>query len=119
MNKGFTLAELLGVVVILSVLSLIAVTTVDTKLKEGRTKTCLAQQTNIIEGAKAWTIDNPNVSNNTKLYVKSDLEAGGYIEDNLINPMTDKVYTDSTYVLVNVSGYNYTYKVEYISEEGC
>lgn len=119
MNRnGFTLAELLGVVVILSILSLIAVTTVDTKLKEGRIKTCLTQEKNIIEGAKIWLIDHPKTTNGTTVKV-SDLEEQGYIESDLKNPMTDNSYTSYTRVIINVSDSVYTYTVDYVDEVGC
>lgn len=119
--KGFTLAELLGVIIILSIIGLISFSAIDRNLKEGRIKTCKIQEKNIIEGAKTYLIDNPNeLPYGTRTIPLSMLEAKGYIEENLINPMTDKKYNRRTHVEVNYeNGNNYSYKIIYIEEKGC
>lgn len=117
-NKGFTLIELLGVIVLLSVLGIIAVSTIDKNIKEGRVKTCKAQERNIIEGAKTYSLDNPNYTG--KVSVK-ELMTDGYIRNDLVNPMTDKVYTDSTFISIsyNSSNNKYSYSINYVDEKGC
>ena len=137
MSKGFTLSELLGVIVILSILSLIAIIAVDSQLKSSKYSTCKVQNNTIIEGAKSLLIDYPDVlpsgsevldipyavlvnggavsiENGSNL--KSVTVSGGYLEE-LINPMTDKVYDDSVAVKVTASGKGYNYELIFQNEE--
>lgn len=109
-KKGFTLAELLGVIVILGILGIIAITAVDQNIKKSRQRTCKTQEKNIIEGAKMWQIDNPGITACVKISVLSD---AGYIEEDLINPMTETNYNGDTCVNTN----NNT--IEYKDEKGC
>ncbi len=116
-KKGFTLAELLGVIVLLSIISLIAISTVDKHIKEGKIKTCKAQEKNIIEGAKIWLIDNPNTQ--TAELTISELQSQGYLESDFKNPMTDEDYKENTKVEITKNG-KYTYHVKYASDDkGC
>ena len=138
LRNAFTLAELLGVIVVLSILGLVAVTAIDSNIKKSRYDSCKVQETNIIEGAKMLMIDYPNLlptssSSPVTITVRQLQDGGtingqvidkGYIEDDLVNPMTDKPYVDSTSgVSVRVStsnGSDYTYEVVYgNNEESC
>ena len=121
-NNGFTLAELLGVIIILSIIGLISFSAIDKNLKEGRIKTCKAQEKNIIEGAKTYIIDNPNElpSSGTKTITLTLLKTNGYIDEKLINPMTDEEYKSGTSVeITKETGSKYKYKINYIGEKGC
>ena len=112
-KKGFTLAELLGVIVILGILGIVAIGTIERNIQEGRLKTCKSQAKNIIEGAKMWQIDNPT-DNTTNCIKISELIAGGYIEEDLVNPMTEEKYNNDTCVNLRDG-----YKIEYNIEKGC
>ena len=136
LKNGFTLAELLGVIVILTILSLVAVTAVDSSIKQSRYESCLVQKKNLIEGAKTLLIDYPELLPESG-YGSLDIAVsilqnggtidgikvkGGYIEDNLINPITEKPYVESpSGVFVNVSmGTGIDYKVIFgNSQEDC
>lgn len=124
MRNGFTLAELLGVIVVLSILGLIAVSTIDNSIKQSRYDSCVVQKNHLIEGAKMVMIDHPDLlpssSNSLSINVKKlqnggDVNGvtikGGYIDDDLINPMTDKPYVDSNVsvkITADGSTHNYT-----------
>lgn len=118
-KKGFTLVELLGVIVLLGVLGIIAVSTIDKNIKEGRIKTCKTQEKNIIEGAKAYILDHqtPTSTSGSEIITVQALEADGYIKDNLINPVTDQEYGEKAKVIVTNNNYKYTYKVCYTDEK--
>ncbi len=134
-RNGFTLAELLGVIVILSILGLIAVTAVDSGIKKSRYDSCTVQKKNLIEGAKNLLIDYPSLlpSSGSKEISVNILQNGGtidginvnggYIEDNLINPMTDKPYIESekgVYITVTTNGHSYNYAVKFKqTDEDC
>jgi ribulose-phosphate 3-epimerase len=136
-SNGFTLAELLGVIVILSILGLIAVVAVDSSIKNSHYNTCLVQSKNLTEGAKMLTIDYPSIlpaKGSTLDIPVSTLENGGkingvtvnggYIESGLINPMTNKAYTASTtgvsVHITNQNGNDYDYQVVFTNtKESC
>lgn len=114
-NKGFTLAELLGVIIILGILGVIAFGAIDKNIKKGMYQTCMTQERVLIEGAKAWVIDNTPSS--TISVSVSDLENGGYIDSNLKSPLTDSNYDSNTIVNIVVSGSKYSYSVTYGNDE--
>ncbi len=113
MKKGFTLVELLGVIMIISIISAIAIIAIDNNIKKGKETTCKAQELTIIEAAKTWQIDN----NDEKTSVSIEtLINQGYLDVDFKNPMTGDSYSQDTYVEITISGNNkknYTYKIVY------
>lgn len=89
-NKGFTLVELLGVLVVLGLISLITIPSVTGILKNNKEKAYNKQINTIINAAKTWSIKNANeIKKDQDNYVMvSTLLESGYIEqDELINPI--------------------------------
>ena len=123
MNKklGFTLAELMGVIVVIGIIAVIVTTTVDRSIKNSRHDTCLTQEKNIVEGAKSWSYDNAKElpeAGKEKFISVSDLQNGNYIEDGLKSPMTNEVYSTGTNVKITSSnGSSYEYEVIYGDEK--
>ena len=60
MKKGFTLTELLGVIVILGILSLLTFPSVINQIRKARTTITSAQQTLIISAAESYISARPN-----------------------------------------------------------
>ena len=114
MNKAFTLAELMGVIVILGIIATIVTFTVDRNIKKGRTTTCQTQEKAIIEAAKIWATDNPT---GTSVTIEQ-LQEGGYLDDDLKNPMTGNNYQNKTKVEI-INSQSYEYKITYDGEKGC
>ncbi len=112
-KRGFTLIEVLGIIMVLSVISSIAVVTIDHNIKKGKVTVCSAQEANIIESAKSYFVDNPTKAN--KKVTILTLKNGGYLDKDLKNPMTDKFYSDDTYVFSD----NGEYKITYVDEVDC
>lgn len=110
MKKGFTLIELMGVLLILGIIASIVFVSVDSNIKNSRQRTCQTQERNIIEGAKMYFTDNPKDSNVTIEKLKEE----GYIDD-LKNPMTNKPYNNTMQVTKNDG----SYIIEYNGEKGC
>ena len=119
LKKGFTLVELMGVIVILGVIALIAIPTIDRQLKEGKRDLSQAQLDNIKSAAKLWVADNPNdmPQNGEECYLKySTLVDSGYAEENLkeISSNTDIVDNKLKIKISKDSTYNkYNYIVEF------
>ena len=97
MKNGFTLIELMGVLLILGIIASVIFVAIESNIKSSRQKTCLAQEKNIIEGAKMYFIDYPSETTVTIEILKQN----GYIDDNLKNPMTNQLYNGNTTVSKN------------------
>ena len=83
-NKGFTLIELIGTIVILSLLLLIVSPLVTRSVKEGTKKADDQAKANIEMAAKNWKSDNKS-SNATSVTV-SELINGGYLDEEVKLP---------------------------------
>ena len=57
-NKGFTLAELLGVIVILALISLITIPAITNSLQDYESRLCNTQLEEIVAAARTWGADN-------------------------------------------------------------
>ena len=66
MKKGFTLVEILGVIVVLGIIGLIAFPIVNSTIKETKQKSYDAQIKMIVEAGQKWGVKNveqlPNVN---------------------------------------------------------
>ena len=123
MNRGFTLAELLGVIAILGVIALIVTITVNKNIKNSSYQTCLIQEEAIKESVEVWMIDHPEqLTDKTQieLYI-SDLEKEGYLDD-VKSPMTGQRYSDNTKIIITnkENTKNYNYQIVYgLEKENC
>src|SRR5574344_580063 len=117
-KKGFTLVELLGVIVILGVIASLTVPTITGIIKNNKEKTYNAQVNTIIDAAKNWSINNTNyLSETSDLYVSLNwLINGGYIEqDKLIDPRDSSTITGCVKISYasNYSQYEYDFSKDY------
>lgn len=127
MKKGFTLAELIGVLVILALIGMIAIPSVTKTIKNNKSNICIIQFNNIIEEAKGWASNNIDklpttngaysnidecISNGYCTTVTfNDLVKYGYTEDNLIDPITKEKFSDSWYVKIEKINNKLDYKI--------
>ena len=101
-RKGFTLVELLSVIVILSVIVLIATNAV-VPMADSAKKQVLAMEANSLVKA-AQTLYIQENSSSSKCYTYDEIISSDLIEKN------DENYTGSISIEVDSSG-NYTYKI--------
>lgn len=119
-NKAFTLAEMLAVIIILSVIALVTIPTISTTLKNSREQTCLIQYENILNAAKVWGSENilelPNEGEEIEVTLER-LQELGYIDENIENPVTkESIATSTTIKISKATGskkYNYEFKEDY------
>ncbi len=115
-RKGFTLIELIGVIVILSLLTLIIVPNVVTYLQQGISDSKEFQSESIVLGAKNWASDHkdelPDDGDTLNLQF-STLQSGGYIEKNIKDPETgDEIDANAMCVVITNNGKKYNYEVK-------
>ena len=104
-KKGFTLVELLAVIVILSLLALLASTSVSKIIKYSRSDLYDTQINLIKKAAEAWGADNLDElpeAGSCKILLLKDLKEYGIIDDKIINPKTNKPF--SNYLVIKITG---------------
>lgn len=119
-NKAFTLAEMLAVIIILSVIALVTIPTVSTTLKNSREQTCLVQYENILNAARVWGSENilelPEEGTEIEISLEK-LQELGYIDENIENPVTKEPIASNTTIKISKTDdskkYNYEFTEDY------
>ena len=116
MKKGFTLVELLGVIMILGILALVTTNVISNSLNESKNDLYNIQINNIIESAKVWANANVfSLPENDGEFVDitlGELKEAGFMDDDVINPITNEQFSNSMKVRITKIGNNYSYNVE-------
>lgn len=104
-KNGFTLAELIGVVVLLGAILLIIIPVVSKSLKDGKQELYNNQIEGIKQALETWATDNkPNV-NETYYLTLSQLKKVGLIEYDLKNPISEEYFAnDMVLKVINEQG---------------
>ena len=123
-KNGFTLAELLGVMVILSLISIITVPAVTESLNNYKTKLCVSQINEIISAAKSWGNENvlvlPSGEGETYDVTLRTLAEYGYIDEKVNNPVTNENFDlDTTIVTITKKGKKYKYTMDSTTVDTC
>ncbi|HHW69033.1 MAG TPA: DUF5011 domain-containing protein [Tenericutes bacterium] len=112
-KKGFTLPELMGVIVILGVLALILFPIIDKTLKESNDEVYKIQIKNIELGAMNFVSENifnvPQKEGEILYLSLGQLKDSGHIDKNITNPKTNLLFSDETLIKVTKikNGFNY------------
>ncbi len=119
-NKGFTLAEILGVITILGLLGLIVFPAVDKAIKEGKEDLYKVQVSNIEAGAIAWVAENvfsaPSKEGEMITLTLRQLKQAGKVDNEIINPKTKTLFPND--MLVTITKKSGSYKAEVLTETG-
>ena len=121
-KNGFTLIEILAVIIILGVVGLIVMPVVTSSLKESKDELYNVQISNIKEAAKTWAADNiytlPTEINKSVIVTLGTLQTEGYIDAGIKNPKTNEEFNvEETCVKVLYNGKKYTYSVLLTADE--
>ena len=115
-KKGFTLAELLAVLVVLGIIAAITIPIVTDQVDEHRKKLCITQYESILTAARAYGADNVMTLKDSDTVTLATLQQKGYIDENIKNPMTkDEISGDLT-ITINVVGTTNNVKFKYSLE---
>ncbi|MEG2322300.1 MAG: prepilin-type N-terminal cleavage/methylation domain-containing protein [Bacilli bacterium] len=115
MKKGFTLIEMLAIVILLGVIGLIATTTISGVIKDNQKKLYDDQIINIINGAKNWAGANvwqlPNKDNEEITLTLIQLKQAGFVENDIKDPITKENFPNDLKVKITKKNNNYTYEI--------
>lgn len=126
-KKGFTLVELLAVIVILSLLALLTSNAVTKLVKDSKNDLYDNQILLIKEAAETWGADNlyrlPDKGKCAILTLK-DLKQYGILDSSIINPKTNEEFSDYLKIKISTQEGDYgnlvtTYEINPTSVMGC
>jgi len=115
MKKGFTLVEMLAVVVLIGLLVVITVPSIKTIMNNAKEKSLEKQIDSIIESAKSWSVDNIDslTENNTITVTIETLKKSGFLEnEKVINPVNNKEMNGCVDIKYNSEFNQYEYKYD-------
>lgn len=115
MKKGFTLIEILGIIILLGVLGLIATSSIDKTIKDNKEKAYNLQREFILTSSKVWAskhvFELPENNNEYIIITLGQLKNEGIIKDEIVNPRTNKPFDNSLKVKITVDNNNYHYEI--------
>ena len=114
MKKGFTLIELLGVITILAIVLMIGTNAVSKVIKENKQHMHDEQMNNFVDAVRSWSYDHIQslpAEGNTITITLETLIADEFVNEGIIDPLTDEVFPNTTsFCIKNING-NYTYGI--------
>ena len=115
-NKGFTLIEIITVLAILAVVTITIVPIIINQIDENRIKAYNLQITSIKSAAENWALKNissiPDSSGDVLTLNLADLKAGGYIDIDVINPLTNKSFPNDMIITITKVRNQYVIEVD-------
>lgn len=115
MKKGFTLAELLAVIVVIAVIGLIAVTAISNTLREQEEKLYDTQVENIIKGAKLWAnkhvFELPEKEGDYLIVTLGQLQSETFVEKDIKNPKNQLSFDQNMEIRITKQNNDYKYEI--------
>ena len=90
-RKGFTLVELIGVIILIGIITLIAIPSVDYIINKTKDNAYEATVKTLMDGLRNWTTDNKELvyEDGTEILLTlTDLKEQGYVDFDIRNPKT-------------------------------
>lgn len=115
-NKGFTLVELLAILVILGVLATIITPVVQKTLKANKEKVYEIMVEQVKDYTKDYLAKNtsvlPDEPGDTSIVKFIDLKKEGLLQINVVNPITGNIISNESVVRITKKNNNYVYEVD-------
>ena len=103
-DEGFTLVELMVVVLIIGILVAIAIPVFNSAKANAQTKTCFANQRTIEGAAQTWEAEYGNLENLTTAGLEIDALVPAYLKSAPLCPFDSAVYLFSAEATSSVAG---------------
>ena len=115
-KKGFTLVELLAVIVILSIILVIAVPSVNRYIKQSKEKAYKVQISELLDAVESYAnMNNEILPENDDEVIKitlGQLKIEGIVKNDTKNPYNDKYFDDALTFIIKKKGNRYTYEID-------
>lgn len=113
-KKGFTLVELLVVIVILSLIAMVVYPAIIKVINDSKKDAYNTQVELVIKAAKEWAVEHPNLlpsdeSSSDTIICVSELVSLGYIDTTVKNPYTSSEMPGGVVVALDSNKYEYVY----------
>lgn len=114
--KGMTTVELTVIISLISLMMAIIIPMLNSSIKNQKENLYNTQIENIKKGAKAWGSANvyllPTDNGDSITISLGELKSKGFVEENIINPKTEKAFADNVLVTIVRKNDSYLYTVE-------
>ncbi len=120
-NNGFTLMEVLGVIIILTIIFLLVVPTVNKIIDRSRQTAHDSQINTLLEATYNWSLKNLSKlpSEDEKVFVTlGELKKGGFIDPKFVDPSTQNQFPDELVISITKVDSNYKNKNKYAKKYG-
>jgi prepilin-type N-terminal cleavage/methylation domain len=123
-NKGFTLVELLAVIVLLGLIALVAVPAITGIIKKGKDSLSASQIESIEMSAKNWASDKENIvklpTDGKCVYIfLSTLQSSGYADLDVKDPKTGKSMSNTLPIVIKRESKQLIFEVNPINITSC
>lgn len=109
-KKGFTLVELLAVIVVLAILSTLTILTVNSILSSSQDTLSERQKEEIEKAAELYYLKQGNLEENTCVNISTLLSLGYLNGEKVLDPKTDEEMIGSVSITYNSNHYTYKYQ---------
>lgn len=118
-KNGFTLIELISIIIILGIIGLITVPAINGTIQSSKTKALEKQKESIVNITKEYILDHtdllPETDGESKQITLTDLKSADLItNEDIINPSSNEVMNGC--VTITYNGLKDKYSYEYIDE---
>ena len=114
-SKGFTLVEVLGIIVVLGIIAVIVTPVVQGTIEKNREKMFNVMMDQLIDSAKDWAAKNasqlPNDNNDYLDVSLGNLKISGVLKINVQNPKSNNTFSNESFVRITRKNNNFIYEV--------
>lgn len=115
-KNGYTLVEVLAVIIILSLLTAVIIPTVDAIIESNKEKAYQIQVDLLLDGLENWGASNafdlPTDEGETLVKKVGELKQEGFLDKELVNPKNSKCISNDLELIITRKNNKYVYSIK-------